>query len=114
MSLMAAAGIYLILDVNTPLLAQHLNADKPWTTYYDKYLEHIFSVVEAFRAYPNTLALLSGNEVVQYKGSYKTSPAYIRAVTRDLKAYILRHSHRPIPVGYSGADGLDYTWDLPR
>ena len=34
---------------------------------------------------------------------YKVPP-YLRAVTRDLKNYIAKHSKRKIPVGYSAAD----------
>jgi 1,3-beta-glucanosyltransferase GAS4 len=38
MSYLAAAGIYLILDVNSPLDGQHLNRYEPWTTYTEAYL----------------------------------------------------------------------------
>jgi hypothetical protein len=48
MTLMAEAGIYLVLDVNTPLPEQHLNNREPWTTYTKNYLEHVFSVIEVF------------------------------------------------------------------
>ena len=38
MSYLAAAGIYLIVDVNSPLAGQSLNRYEPWTTYTQDYL----------------------------------------------------------------------------
>jgi len=112
MTLLAAAGIYLVLDVNSPLEHQHLNNELPWTTYTPMYLEHIFKVVDQFSGYANTLAFLAGNEVVFDTKSAKASPNYIKAVVRDLKAYITNHVARPIPVGYSNADDLKFRSSL--
>lgn len=108
MTLLASAGIYLILDVNTPLPNQSLNRDEPWTTYNPEYLEHIFSVVDVFAGYDNMLGFLAGNEVVFDTTSAKTSPNYVKAVVRDLKAYLSNHVSRVIPVGYSNADSLEF------
>lgn len=91
MTLLAQAGIY-----------------NPW------YLEHVFSVIEVFSGYANTLAFLCGNEVVFEKVSAKTSPNYIKAVVRDMKGYIERHVGRVIPVGYSNADDLNYRISLAK
>lgn len=112
MTLLAQAGIYLILDVNTPLPEQHLNNQVPWTTYTENYLQHVFSVIEVFSGYPNTLAFLAGNEVVFEQKSADASPNYIKAVVRDMKAYIEKHVGRIIPVGYSNADDLKYRISL--
>jgi len=112
MTMLAAAGIYLVLDVNSPLEHQHLYDMEPWTTYTPMYLKHIFEVVEVFSGYDNVLAFLSGNEVVHTKGSEKRSPGYIKAVTRDLKNYIKKNIHRKIPVGYSNADHLEFRVSL--
>lgn len=60
MTMLAMAGIYLILDVNSPLQNQHLNRYEPWTTYNEVYLEHVFKVVEQFSHYNNTLGFLLG------------------------------------------------------
>jgi len=60
--------------------------------------------VEAFKDYPNTLLFFAGNEVVNDDATGGTVPPYMRAVTRDLKNYISKHSTRSIPVGYSAAD----------
>jgi hypothetical protein len=112
MTLLAMAGIYVVLDVNTPLPNQHLNNQEPWTTYNPVYLEHIFKVVEHFAGYANTLGFLAGNEVIFDSGSAKASPNYQKAVVRDLKAYITNHVSRIIPIGYSNADDLRYRVSL--
>ena len=102
-SIFNAVGIYLLLDVNSPFSGESINRVAPWESYYDGYLNRIFSVVEAFKNYPNTLLFFSGNEVINEE-SNEFVPAYMRAVTRDLKNYIAKHASRPIPVGYSAAD----------
>lgn len=63
----------------------------------------MFQVVENFKAFPNLLGFFSGNEVINEESVVEV-PAYIRAVTRDLKDYIAKQATRPIPVGYSAAD----------
>lgn len=108
MSLYNTAGIYLIVDVNSPLEGQHLNRDEPWTTYNSIYAEHVFRTIEAFGGYANTLGFFSGNELINSDRSAIASPPYIKAITRDMKAYIRAHLTRPIPVGYSAADDIDY------
>ncbi|KAG7880109.1 hypothetical protein KL937_002336 [Ogataea polymorpha] len=114
MTLLAAAGIYLVLDVNSPLPSQHLNRYEPWSTYNTDYLSHIFKTVEVFSGYNNTLAFFAGNEIVNDKLSAKVSPAYIKAVVRDLKDYISYQVPRKIPVGYSAADDLSYRISLAK
>ncbi|KAK9246423.1 Glucanosyltransferase-domain-containing protein [Lipomyces tetrasporus] len=108
MTLLASAGIYLFLDVNTPIYGQSLNRWEPWTTYTEAYLDHVFQVVEAFAGYNNTLAFFAGNEVINDNRSAEASPNYVKAVVRDMKAYITNNIKRQIPVGYSAADVLDY------
>lgn len=108
MTLLATAGIYLILDVNSPMENQHLNRYQPWTTYNKIYLEHVFKVVEQFSHYDNTLGFFAGNEIVNDEQSAKHSPPYIKAVVMDMKNYIKSNSPRTIPVGYSAADDLFY------
>jgi hypothetical protein len=77
MSIFNAAGIYLILDVNSPLVGESLPRHAPWEGYFDGYLERIFRVVEALMDYPNTLALFGGNEVIN-EDAHKEVPAYLR------------------------------------
>lgn len=114
MSALAAAGIYLVLDVNSPLPNQHLHATEPWTTYNPEYLEHIFTVMEQFSTYENVLAFLAGNEVVHEKGSEKFSPQYLKAVLRDMRAYSKAHLKRQIPIGYSNADNIEFRVSLAK
>jgi len=110
-SIFNAAGMYMMLDVNSPLVGESLKADEPWTTYTPAYLNRSFAIVEAFKSYPNTLAFFSGNEVISEATTVKTAPPYVRAVTRDLKEYIAKNADRPIPVGYSAADVRDVLFE---
>lgn len=101
MSALADAGIYLVLDVNTPLYS--LNRADPAPSYNDVYLQSLFATVDSFHNYTNTLAFFSGNEVVNDGPSSAAAP-YVKAVTRDLRQYIRDRGYRSIPVGYSAAD----------
>lgn len=114
MTLMAAANMYLVLDINSPLIGESINRYEPWTTYTPEYLKHIFGVVQEFSQYNNTLAFFIGNEIVNDERSSEVSPAYIKAVTRDVKDYMYYQCPRLIPVGYSAADDLNYRKELPH
>lgn len=103
-SIFNAAGMYMLIDVNSPLPGEALTNFEPWTSYYAAYLNRTFAVVEGFKNYPNTLAFFSGNEVISDVKTGEHVPPYVRAVTRDLKNYIKNHADRQIPVGYSAAD----------
>jgi len=94
----------MIIDVNSPLAGQSLDRTNPSGSYTLGYVDHIFSVAQAFMGYPNTLGFFSGNEVINDVGTAADNPPYIRAIQRDLKAYIAQHASRTIPVGYSAAD----------
>ena len=101
MQALAAAGIYLVLDVNTPLYS--LNRIDVAVSYNAQYLQSVFATIDAFSKYSNTLAFFSGNEVINAPNTTNTAP-YIKAVTRDMKQYIGERGYRAIPVGYSAAD----------
>lgn len=103
-SIFNAVGIYMIIDVNSPLPNESLVPTQLTSSYSLTYLQHIFGVVEAFHNYNNTLAFVGGNEDMNDVPSGATTPPYLRAVTRDLKSYIAKNSPRAIPVGYSAAD----------
>ena len=77
-SVFNAAGIYMVLDVNSPLDGGSLNRDDPASSYTSSYLEHIFGVVEAFKNYPNTAAFFAGNEIINSDANAQTVPPYIR------------------------------------
>ncbi|ERF76923.1 1,3-beta-glucanosyltransferase gel1 [Endocarpon pusillum Z07020] len=101
MTELANAGIYLVLDVNTPKYS--INRADPEISYNDVYLQSIFATVDAFAKYTNTLAFFSGNEVIN-DGPTSAAAPYVKAVTRDLRQYIGSRGYRKIPVGYSAAD----------
>lgn len=109
-SIFNAVGIYMLIDVNSPLAGESIDRGAPWTTYDSSYLNRTFAVVEAFKSYPNTLLFFSGNEVINEQSDVSV-PSYMRAVTRDLKNYIAKNSNRIIPVGYSAADVRDLLLD---
>ena len=101
----------MLLDVNSPLPNQSLNPGDLTGSYSSDYLNRIFQVVEAFKDYPNTLGFFGGNENMNSVETGGTTPPYLRAVHRDLKTYIAKHSNRTIPVGYSAADVRDILAD---
>lgn len=98
MKVLAEAGIYLVLDVNTPKYA--LNRAEPKKSYNDVYLQYVFATVEKFAKYDNTLAFFSGNEVINDGPSSAAAP-YVKAVTRDIRSYLRARNLRHVPVGYS-------------
>ncbi|KAK9453992.1 Glucanosyltransferase-domain-containing protein [Dipodascopsis uninucleata] len=104
MSIFNAVGIYVILDVNSPLPGESIHRNDPWESYNENYLKRVFSIIDAFKGYPNILGFFAGNEVFNDAVSSSVSPPYIRAVQRDIKNYISKHANRTIPVGYSAAD----------
>jgi len=101
MNALAAAGIYLILDTDNSLYS--LNRDDPSESYNSVYLQSVFATIDAFQGYSNTMAFLSGNEVINSDNTTDCAP-YVKSVTRDMKQYIGSRGYRAIPVGYSAAD----------
>ena len=99
--MLAEAGIYLALDVNTPKYS--IRQDKPAQSYNSVYLQNIFATIDEFSKYSNLLLLFSANEVINNVQTSAAAP-YVKAVTRDIKQYIGNRKIRPIPVGYSAAD----------
>ncbi|KAJ5584818.1 1-3-beta-glucanosyltransferase gel2 [Penicillium hispanicum] len=112
-SIFNAAGIYMILDVNSPFSTGSLNRAEPWTSYDAEYYGQVFGVIEAFKNFDNVLGFFAGNEVINQDAAY-SAPAYVRAVIRDMKDYIAKNSKRAIPVGYSAADVRDILMDTER
>lgn len=112
-SIFNAVGIYLLLDVNSPLPNESLNPDDLTGSYNLDYMRRTFEIVEAFHNFPNTLGFFGGNEVLNKIELGDKVPPYLRAVTRDLKNYIAKNSPRTIPVGYAAAsvgELLKDTW----
>lgn len=101
MNALADAGIYLVLDVNSPKYS--LNRANPAPSYNAVYLQNVFATMDIFANYTNTLAFFSANEVINDDTTTGTAP-YIKAVTRDMRQYLGSRGYRKIPVGYSAAD----------
>lgn len=110
MEALEKAGIYLILDVNTPKQSlNRQNNDTLAVSYNSGYLQHIFATIDCFKDYPNTLGFFAANEVINNANTTVAAP-YIKSVVRDMKAYIKNQANRTIPVGYSAADIADNRW----
>ncbi|QLL34026.1 hypothetical protein HG536_0F03510 [Torulaspora globosa] len=101
MQMLQDAGIYLILDVNTPEAS--ISRYDPACSYNADYLQSIFATVDVFAQYDNLLGFFAGNEVINMANNTFTA-TYVKAVVRDLKKYIRARNYREIPVGYSAAD----------
>lgn len=95
------AGIYLILDLNTP--GASLSRHDPGCSYNADYLNEVFATVDEFANYTNVLGFFAANELVNNEATLDTAP-YIKAVVRDTKKYLKARNYRQIPVGYSAAD----------
>jgi hypothetical protein len=82
-SIFNAVGIYLIVDVNSPLTGESLSRLDPQGTYTADYLNRIFNVVEAFKGYPNLLGFFGGNEVINDATNITDIPPYLRVSSSD-------------------------------
>lgn len=104
MSLLDSAGIYLALDTNTPVnsLDRSSNATL-FQSYNENYLQSVFATIDTFADYSNLLLFISGNEVINERDNTIAAP-YVKALNRDMKAYIKARGYRTIPVGYAAAD----------
>ena len=101
MQLLADNGIYLVLDVNSPLYS--LNRANPGPSYNSVYLQNVFATIDKFAGYTNVLAFFSANEVIN-DDTTTAAARYVKAVTRDMRQYLGSRGYRRIPVGYSAAD----------
>lgn len=104
MQLLADAGIYLALDVNSRYYSLNRKDQKAIQKSYNKvYLQSVFATIDIFAKYDNTLLFFSANEVLDAPDTSPCAP-YVKAVNRDMKSYINARKYRNIPVGYSAAD----------
>lgn len=101
MSALEEAGIYLILDLNTPDVS--ISRTDPACSYNADYLQNVFATVDVFADYDNVLGFFAGNEVINNITNTFTA-TYVKAVVRDVKKYLKARDYRQIPVGYSAAD----------
>jgi hypothetical protein len=64
----------------------------------------VFSkVMDEFAQFDNTMGFFVGNEVIFNNTESQAAP-YIKAATRDMKAYRDSKGYRKIPIGYAAAD----------
>ncbi|KAH3682776.1 hypothetical protein WICPIJ_006235 [Wickerhamomyces pijperi] len=101
MKALDAAGIYLILDVNTPKAS--ISRVSPSCSYNSDYLQNVFATIDEFSSYDNVLGFFAGNEVIDSVNNTDTA-TYVKATVRDMKKYLKARNYRQIPVGYSAAD----------
>lgn len=101
MQMLSDAGIYLILDINTP--GASISRYNPACSYNADYLQSVFATIDAFADYDNVLGFFAGNEVINSENTTDTA-TYVKAVVRDMKKYLKARNYRQIPVGYSAAD----------
>ncbi len=102
MSLLQAAGIYVISDLSEPSLS--INRDSPaWNTaLFTRYK----AVVDEMSKYDNVIGFFAGNEVTNNATNTDAS-AYVKAAVRDVKAYIKANVERWMGVGYAANDDSD-------
>lgn len=99
MSAFADAGIYLLVDLDT--FDTQIDGNTP--TWTQNQLSAFSKVMDAFASYDNTLGFFIGNEVITQANQSLAAP-WVKAATRDLKAYRKSKNYRDFPVGYSAAD----------
>ncbi|KAK2629816.1 hypothetical protein QTJ16_000636 [Diplocarpon rosae] len=99
MSAFAAAGIYLLVDLDT----FETDIDPNHTQWSQSQFDAFAAVMDAFHAYDNTLGFFVGNEVIGLNNQSLAAP-YIKAAARDMKSYRDSQGYRQVPIGYSAAD----------
>ncbi|KAL6704998.1 hypothetical protein ACN47E_007401 [Coniothyrium glycines] len=99
MKAFADAGIYIWLDLDTFDTQVEQNTPRWTQSQYDAFA----AVMDTFHTYDNLAGFFIGNEAITTANGSVTAP-YIKAATRDMKAYRTSKNYRNIPIGYSAAD----------
>ncbi|KAK7206035.1 Glucanosyltransferase-domain-containing protein [Myxozyma melibiosi] len=109
MQLLADNDIYLILDVANQ--DQSISRDYPYYSYNYILAQHNFATIDVFQNYTNLLGFIAANEVVNDVNTTKAATV-LKAVIRDMRAYIKARDYRSIPVGYAAADVEENRYQL--
>jgi hypothetical protein len=99
MSLLDAAGIYVISDLGEPSLSIDRTSPEWNTALYTRYT----AVVDSLSKYSNVIGFFAGNEVPNNL-TYVGSTPFVKAAVRDTKAYIKSKNYRAMGVGYAADD----------
>ncbi|WYZ36629.1 hypothetical protein EsH8_II_000135 [Colletotrichum jinshuiense] len=99
MSAFDKAGIYTLIDLDT--FDSYILPNNPYwnETQFNAYAK----VMDVFEKYDNVLGFFIGNEIIALNNQSQVAP-FMKAATRDMKAYRDKKGYRKIPVGYSAAD----------
>lgn len=107
MSLLDAAGIYVISDLGEPDLSISRSSPAWNTELYARYT----AVVDAMANYTNVIGFFAGNEVTN-NASYTGASAFVKAAVRDTKAYITAQGYHSMGVGYAADDDASVRADV--
>ncbi|KAH7032634.1 glycoside hydrolase family 72 protein [Microdochium trichocladiopsis] len=112
MKLLEQAGIYVLADLGHPAVS--INRDSPaWNVQlYKRYT----NVIDELGKFDNVLGFLSGNEVTNNNTNTDAS-AFVKAATRDAKAYIkakMDKGHRWMGVGYASNDDAEIRAEMAQ
>lgn len=97
----ASVGVYVIVPLTSASGDGNLDREKPAPKCYPcKLFQYGVASLRNYMQYPNTLAGVVGNEVINSLPSWLTAPC-VKAYVRDLKSYMARDMNRSLPLLYT-------------